>query len=689
MQRTFYIKSLELTDFMNFEHSIFNFAEDLSLVVGKNGTGKSAILEALALSFQIKERTSGALTDYIRHHKEKAVLKLTCMWLGEELVIETVINATKSKRTQRTVTHHGETYKDTQAGNYLAKFFDNRSLTISFAMQGNERFLTSSRTTNLKNLTDLLQLDFTKELKQVTITTNGLESKKTDALATLNKQTGAKEANTQTVKSYEERLTNLQAKLSTGAPGSDTSSIDSQLVDLNVKLQNLLDIKNGVSQKATAWQNSKQQLDKAVADLQYVEKQITELPTNLVKQDVTTFETLKADLPNQLNALNQELTTCNEHVSTINGNISTITAQRAFELDRQQKLKDGICPTCLQKVTDKVSLDLSSKIQQLEDSLNKYQAELQESNNHKKEIETAIQGKNNEIAVNADNLRKAESNNMQIAHVEQLKNTLTTSKQSLQTQIENLKVTTDELLKAYEQASKVDDTEIAAIQSQIIQLSTQKTAIQEAYKLYQGSVSEKQNLETEINRLREDLTRVDSEIEVSTKNLQEYQDELARWQKVGDAFKILPKVHLQSFIEEIETVCSLIVTQFGYKGLVIDSDEDSKGIDFRLQDCGSNEDDVVETSYTMCSSFEKNLINLSLVYTLSRLFRVPFICIDELDSNADDVNTLRLGALIELILKYTTVVTVSHDSNLVSDLLQKSYKIAILKTEDRRERLVE
>lgn len=685
--RTFYIRKLELTNFMRFEHSVFDFAQDLTLVVGQNGTGKSAILEALALSFQIKERAS-SIAEYIRHGQTKGSIKLECVWLNEPLTIETTFSG---KRTHRVVTHKDVTYEDSQASSYLSTFFDNRSLTIAFAMQGNERFLSSSKTTNLKNLTNLLQLDFTKELNSVKSQVQTLETTQKDTLAELNRHSGMKDVNSQNIQNYEARIVNLTKEIETTLVPTDEalSETEKKLVELNVELQKLIETKNSVNQKYTEWQNSRNLLNNSQLELTGLEKQINELPVNLQLQDNSKFLELQNKLPEELTKLKTNLTDCNTKITEIHTNISRIQTQRNFELDRQQKLKDGICPTCLQKVSETVSTDLTNKVAQLENELNALQDNLNKLSQDKNKCEQDIDNKNLDISKNSEDLRKVESNNAQVEHVKTLRESLNKSKESLVARIEQLKTATDELMNTYNQVSTIDDDKITKLQSEIQMFNSNKTRIQNEISAHQAKITEKSNLALEIERLKKDLEVVDVVIDTKTKELQKAQESLDVWQKVNETFKMLPKVHLQSFIEEVQNICSLVVSQFGYRGVRIDSDEDSKGIDFYLQDWSASELEAVETPYNMCSAFEKNLVNLALVYTLSRLFRVPFICIDELDASADTENTLKLGLLIEMILKYTTVVSVSHDTNLVSELLQKSYDILIIKTEVRRERPTE
>jgi ABC-type uncharacterized transport system ATPase subunit len=139
---------------------------------------------------------------------------------------------------------------------------------------------------------------------------------------------------------------------------------------------------------------------------------------------------------------------------------------------------------------------------------------------------------------------------------------------------------------------------------------------------------------------------------------------------------------LKNVLDDIIKVCNSIVTDFGYKDLKIIQDE--KGLEFILANWPLGDVEEADSTYEMCSTFEKSLINISFIYALAKMFRVPFICIDELDANSDDANTNKLGDLVLEMLKTVPVVAVSHDSNLVGKMLQDAQSVSILKMEANR-----
>lgn len=684
MQQTFSIKKLELIDFMKFNHKVFNFADDLAIVIGGNGTGKSSILEALALSFQVKDRGS-SVQRYIRHGKTSATVKLTCNWLGKDLVIESTFATAGARRIHRVVTYDGNTYEDTRANNYLLEFFDNRSLVVAFALQGNEKFLTTSRTTNLKNLINLLQLDFSKELVYTKGQVSTFEKEKTEVLNEINRQQGAYDVLIRNKEQTDSRLAELKKQLElveNGVP-VDINNLDTQLFELKNNLQEILKAKQSSDNLLLNLNAAKSQLQTNKNNLQNVDNQLSNLLVDADIQDTKETEDLISKLNQEILDLQNTISQIGQASTETNNNLTVLRTKQSFELKRKQQLADGICPTCLQKVEKAASLELDQKIQQIATDMENLEKNLQEKDQAKLDAEKQLsEVKQQEVAADKQ-LNEIQKKNAEIEHSKALKETLLSSKKSLEQLISASQTTVDDLQKQYSESVVDRSQEISEYQNKINEIESQKT---NALNLSQQKISVKNGIsecEQLLNRLKNDIEITKQNIDVKTASLETIQKDIEKWTKAQETFTLLPKIHLKTFIDDIKVVCSSIAAEFGYKGIDILSDE--KGIDFILQDWPLEDVTEANTEYEMCSAFERNLINLSLVYALSRMFRVPFVCIDELDSSADIENTAKLGELVKLILQYTPVVTVSHDSSLVDSLLQSNYKVSILKTEEEKE----
>lgn len=684
MQQTFSIKKLELIDFMKFNHKVFNFADDLAIVIGGNGTGKSSILEALALSFQVKDRGS-SVQRYIRHGKTSATVKLTCNWLGKDLVIESTFATAGARRIHRVVTYDGNTYEDTRANNYLLEFFDNRSLVVAFALQGNEKFLTTSRTTNLKNLINLLQLDFSKELVYTKGQVNTFEKEKTEVLNEINRQQGAYEVLIKNKEQTDSRLFELKKQLElveNGVP-VDINNLDTQLFELKNNLQEILKAKQSSDNLLLSLNAAKSQLQTNKNNLQNVDNQLNNLPVDADIQDTKETEDLISKLNQEILDLQNTISQISQASTEVNNNLTVLRTKQSFELKRKQQLADGICPTCLQKVEKATSLELDQKIQQIATDMENLEKTLQEKGQAKLDAEKQLSEVKQQGATADKQLNEIQKKNAEIEHSKALKETLLGSKKSLEQLISSSQTTVDDLQKQYSESVVDRSQEISEYQNKINEIESQKT---NALNLSQQKISVKNGIsecEQLLNRLKNDIEITKQNIDAKTASLETIQKDIEKWTKAQETFTLLPKIHLKTFIDDIKVVCSSIAAEFGYKGIDILSDE--KGIDFILQDWPLEDVTEANTEYEMCSAFERNLINLSLVYALSRMFRVPFVCIDELDSSADIENTAKLGELVKLILQYTPVVTVSHDSSLVDSLLQSNYKVSILKTEEEKE----
>lgn len=684
MQQTFSIKKLELIDFMKFNHKVFNFADDLAIVIGGNGTGKSSILEALALSFQVKDRGS-SVQRYIRHGKTSATVKLTCNWLGKDLVIESTFATAGARRIHRVVTYDGNTYEDTRANNYLLEFFDNRSLVVAFALQGNEKFLTTSRTANLKNLISLLQLDFSKELVYTKGQVNTFEKEKTEVLNEINRQQGAYDVLIKNKEQTDSRLVELKKQLElveNGVP-VDINNLDTQLFELKNNLQEILKAKQSSDNLLLSLNAAKSQLQTNKNNLQSVDNQLSNLPVDADIQDTKETEDLISKLNQEILDLQNTISQIGQVSTEVNNNLTVLRTKQSFELKRKQQLADGICPTCLQKVEKAASLELDQKIQQIATDMENLEKTLQEKDQAKLDAEKQLNEVKQQGVAADKQLNEIQKKNAEIEHSKALKETLLGSKKSLEQLISSSQTTVDDLQKQYSESVVDRSQEISEYQNKINEIESQKT---NALNLSQQKISVKNGIsecEQLLNSLKNDIEITKQNIDAKTASLETIQKDIEKWTKAQETFTLLPKIHLKTFIDDIKVVCSSIAAEFGYKGIDILSDE--KGIDFILQDWPLEDVTEANTEYEMCSAFERNLINLSLVYALSRMFRVPFVCIDELDSSADIENTAKLGELVKLILQYTPVVTVSHDSSLVDSLLQSNYKVSILKTEEEKE----
>ena len=678
--QTFSFISLELIDFMRFDHFFVDFAKDLTVIVGKNGSGKSAILEAIALSFQVKEKTS-SVQNYIRKGKDFAKINLKCLWLGKELEISSIFATAGSRRITRVVRYDNQEYLNTQANNYLSEFFKN--LSIGFAMQGNEKFLSTSKATNLANLVNLLQLDFGKELSYTRGKIQELEKEKVQALNEINKKQGSQEILQSNIQTLNQKIDqSLQALNILQKEICNISEVNEEIKNIQDKLAPCYQVRDTRTALDKQRQEASQDLTKKENDLKDTVQQLLNIPEMLSPIDEKDIGNQIEDQEKICNDLQVQFENDTQFLVNLKKERAVIESKLLDEKNRKKRLEeDHICPTCLQPITDKCIADLDSTINQflqnLEDNKNKeidISSIKQQLDIEKAKLQTLKQ-QANDLKIKQNEIENKNAYNAK------LKDHLSQLREKLEEDVIKSKKVYEEILEKCKTEIKDRLVDISSLEEELNNLINQRDL-----ELKRQTQSETQtNLLTDyknsLKNTENDLCVVKANIQELEQSLKDFSIQISKHSKMQEIFSMLPKLHLNSFLGSIQTACTEIVINFGYKGVIIEKDE--KGVMFYLQNYPLQDTDSADIPYDMCSSFERNLMSLSLIYTLTRMFRTPLVCIDELDSSADEDNTSKLGNLIKLILQHTCVVTVSHDSSLVEKLLQDStYESRIIRTSD-------
>ena len=655
----FKLDSLELYDFMGFKEKKIDFSK-LTLLVGENGTGKSAILEALALSFQIKER-GNAVNNYIRQGCKKATVKLHATWLDKPLEIESVFAASGRKIT-RTLKYEGQTYENMAANNFLTEYFDSRSLTISFALQGNEKFLSASKMQNLKNITDLLQIDFNGELDLVKSRLKTVTTDKEVAMTNLHKYTGAKSAVESSIKECLENIKSSKKALETLPIIEDCTPLENEVLQLKTELNSLLSVKEDVNKKHIKYKECNDILIRDKNTLTDYQSQLNQLPQLGEVQDVHPW---KERITEQKKVLDESRINYNQMVS----NQSELKTNIKVEKERLDKIANGICPTCHQPVEAHI-------LQSSDKTIQEFQAKLTEIENSMNSQTSTISQIKEEIENLTAHINAAELNNNNIAHNVQVKKMLEDSISNLKKKIAEEEQRKNELEQEMKDFS--EDDKVKELQTTIAQ---KESTISYTKRLLQEKNQHETNIKSYENVLKNlEAQKVESEqhIEIYELTIQKDEKEIAKLLRRQDIFTCLPKIHLQEVLSNIQTIMNSLVSYFGFKSIRIECDD--KGIDFYLVKWAKKDDGTnYEIPYFMCSAFQKNLINICLIVALSKLNDLPFICADEIDSSASVTSERKLGFVISEALTSCPMVTISHSESLVSELIQKWQDVSIVK----------
>ena len=69
---------------------------------------------------------------------------------------------------------------------------------------------------------------------------------------------------------------------------------------------------------------------------------------------------------------------------------------------------------------------------------------------------------------------------------------------------------------------------------------------------------------------------------------------------------------------------------------------------------------------TMLSGGERSLTSIALVFAMTQVNPPPFLVLDETDAALDEANSKRYGDMIEMLSKYSSLITVTHNRETMS-----------------------
>jgi chromosome segregation protein len=68
----------------------------------------------------------------------------------------------------------------------------------------------------------------------------------------------------------------------------------------------------------------------------------------------------------------------------------------------------------------------------------------------------------------------------------------------------------------------------------------------------------------------------------------------------------------------------------------------------------------------MLSGGERSLTSIALVFAMTQVNPPPFLVLDETDAALDEANSKRYGDMIEILSKYSSLITVTHNRETMS-----------------------
>ena len=634
---------------MSFKKRKFDLTKPLNIICGRNGSGKSSILEGLALSFQIKERNN-SVGAYIRKvpgeleadKPKKAIVILKAEYLGKPLEIKSVFSETGGRKITRLVKYNGKEYENTAGNKFLSKFFTESKMELAFSLQGNDRYLTTSGAINLKNFMGLLGLCYDDKFKTLNEMNKEVNTQYSNVSVKYHEVLGR-------VKMLEDLQLDLTSKIAKisefirNNPKKDATELLKSLEDMKEQQFQLNKYVSEYNSKLEAYNSYVRKVSTGKSHIENIKQEINNL--DLTEAPSTVDEERRLDeLVKKINEGQTKLSNIKETSIHLDARIAECL--KTFNL-----IKNGQCPVC------KTIME-ASRLSKDDQEIKELQKELEDN---KKEFQDAA-NENNDLMKEkqevATTIELAKRKKVTYEHNLEMK-------QSLEKTLAKAEEDEKELLDhPIEMPDPIEDNDLNELRSKISKTETEIRSIAD----FNNEVSyENKNLDESLRSLEEYKGKIEetkNERDQLNSEKEKYEDRLNIISDANIVLDIVPKKFLSNIVIPVQEKAKAVVTKFGYDFRIKYGD----GLYFEL---GKNtEDGIVWLPYQSQSSFEKIMTNIAFIISMQSYLGLPFLTADEIDNAADPINIKTFKNLMDELSRELQVVLITHDEKSLSEYIQ-------------------
>jgi len=619
----------------------FDFdAADFHVIIGDNGAGKSAMLDALALIL-FENKRADQYREYVRYGTDQAKLELDADFNGSVINFKITINGASNKLPlERKMTFQKKEYVNSEITTFLNENFD-------LAVIENVMFSMQKEDSNISKLSPSQRRDLFKNMFNITFEE---ESKViTSNISTLQNE----------VVSYTTELNILKNKKFT--PTAPYEVLDSEVVKKTKEHIVLQREEVNVLKSYKSAQDSYIRLDrnrKQIKDLQ-VEIEKHQAKIDAVRSDDALNPDVGMAIMVKINDLEHDL----DHVQKDNANynskivdykmqIAEKVSELKTEREHEQDHKDGRCIRCGHPISESENTEWENKIDFLESLI----LSLRQSLANEEEFLNKSQEKLKKLKIQLSTETLAKSKfDTRVSESLQLQSFSSFAIKTNNETIKNLMVDVREMERDLPVIPDSFDSNSISEKERSIQklekilserdiLVGQNKTIEENNKrllLEEKAVSDKiDDLVKKINRCNMDITSNEQALNILTVDLVNY--------SIVKTCNLLED-YINEFIETIKS------------DLKIKLIKTKKGIDLYYTPISAISTEVDNwSSVKMASGFEQDLVNLAFKIALAKAYNLKVLVLDEIDSASTENNSYKLFSLIAKISDYDQVIIISH-----------------------------
>jgi DNA repair exonuclease SbcCD ATPase subunit len=688
------LKKLKLFNFMSISDIELEFNNNIILISGENASGKSSILEAIALCLTSKKRSS-SYQDYVQQGKEFSKIYLECEINNEPVYFDIQLNLIKGNPFQIALTYKGQIYNNKETEDIIESFGLGYYTDLMFSMQLEDDITKLTPAQRAYYLQKLLNFDFDSQKISLKKDLDQFE----EILRITNIEIPFKQQNSQReYDSLEElkKITNTEEDIEKEKliliekekqfviitkNIEEYSNLNKQINTFNIEIQEL---NKSIITKESILKNIKETIEKNKKSLKKArefanENVIVQNEINVLQNKLEEINILSKEIDNEINDLY---------------NNKIILVALKVEIDRLEKLYDSDkCPYCGQETKESAEsqyinyitsqdipdglLDDTSSILLCKSSIyqkiNEYEKLLDNKNielaSIKKEsdfIEKNIFFKELFISKNKGNILSL-SEETKKEYTEDFLN-------SLKKEIETFN---DKLLAITTQKNKIQSQVDAYSNIKISDISKEIDALKNKISSYYTLVKINEEIEKRNLKRKENIKNIQEEIEkLQQKNLEILQQK----NTYEEAYRIFDK-DLPNFMSI--KACSVLqnnINEFIQNILPdyeVSLQASKKGCEFFYTKNKQIKKERKKNNFLinskMSSGFERALLTMAFKVSLAQLYSCDCLFLDESDGSATEDNTqLLYENLIDTNI-FNQIFIITH-KNSIKEFIINNYQ---------------
>jgi DNA repair exonuclease SbcCD ATPase subunit len=695
------LKKLTLKDFMCFSDAQFDFDNNIILISGQNGQGKSAVLEAISLALTSKKRST-SYQDYVKQGKESALIVLDCVINNEPVNFNIQINLVKGTTFQIDLTYKGKLYQNKETEEIIESFGLNYYSDLMFSMQAEDDITKLTPAQRAYYLQKLLNFDFDEQkikLKK--------DIDQFDEIIKINKIEIPLKENS--ITREKDSMEGLKQVIETE---EDISLIKENIITISAKLEeaeknidklNLLN--NQINEINNNLLNSKEKINEYNAKINSVKEQLEKNEKN--KETIASLEKSKYSLLSTEKGYNEDLDKKNQLILEISNEIKDLSKTKLellavkYEIEKLEDLYDkDECPVCGQEtknVAEKYYVDYISKHKDLinntpdsileckEIILNK----LSTFEKQNKELESELENCNKEVSllkeaifnikVSVDNTQNRIANNLTQINENYSNNTINNLKLNLEKETQFLNIFTTNKNKLQEEIKSYSNIKIGDIRSELELLKNRLFN-------YNNTINTNIEISKRNEKRNENITTLQKEIDVLIARNFELNKQKETFEEAYKIFdKDLPNFMAIKACATLQDKLNNFIQNI-FPTYEVRLEASKKGCEFfYTKDNTIKENLKKKNNYMlnakMSSGFERVLLTLAFKISLAELYNCDCLFLDEADGSADEDNSQILYEYLIDSGSYNQIFFITHKIS-IKDFVTNNYQAKVYEIEN-------